>query len=411
MPGIVELIQQLCPDGVVYKPLGEVFKTRNGYTPSKKNSEYWEPGGTVPWFRMEDIRENGRLLETPLQYVSESAVKRNGLMPKGSLIVATSATIGEHAMLMVDGLCNQRFTCLSVKQEYTELVSEKYVFYWGDVLDEFCKMNLNQGNFASVNMDAFNRCPFPVPPLEVQQEIVRILDAFTELEANLQRELAVRKRQYEHYRDELLSFSSEAKGVRLGDLGEFYGGLSGKTKADFKEGANASFIPYTNVFNNMVVDFGSLTPVEVRPDEKQNAVHKGDVLFTTSSETPDECAMASIVKEEPKGAVYLNSFCRGFRPRTDTGVDIDFLKHLLHSFEMRQKLTRTANGVTRFNVSKKLLLDVVIPIPSLETQKEIVSKLDAMLDLQDNLRRQIELTRRQYEHYRDVLLDLPRKES
>lgn len=93
MSRLDELIQEHSPDGVEFLSLSELFNTRNGYTPSKSNKEYWE-NGVVPWFRMEDIRENGRILSDSLQHVTENAVKGT-LFPANSIIVATSATIGE----------------------------------------------------------------------------------------------------------------------------------------------------------------------------------------------------------------------------------------------------------------------------------------------------------------------------
>ena len=144
------LIQELCPDGVKFLSLTELFDTRNGYTPSKSNKGFWE-NGTVPWFRMEDIRENGRILYDSLQHVSESAVK-GALFPAKSIIVATSATIGEHALIMVDFLANQRFTCLMLKEQYKEKFDMKFLYYYCFRLDFYCLSCLNQGNFASVDM-------------------------------------------------------------------------------------------------------------------------------------------------------------------------------------------------------------------------------------------------------------------
>ena len=93
---------------VEWKKLGEVFITRNGYTPSKSNPEYWE-GGTIPWYRMEDIRENGRILSDALQHITPKGVKGNGLFKANSIILATSATIGEHALITTEALANQTF--------------------------------------------------------------------------------------------------------------------------------------------------------------------------------------------------------------------------------------------------------------------------------------------------------------
>ena len=98
----------LQPQGKVqWKTLGELFDLRNGYTPSKSNQEFWA-NGNIPWFRMEDIRKNGRVLNKSIQRVNSCAVKGGNLFPAISIIVATSATIGEHALITVSFLSNQR---------------------------------------------------------------------------------------------------------------------------------------------------------------------------------------------------------------------------------------------------------------------------------------------------------------
>ncbi len=81
MSKLDDLIQKLCPDGVEYKTLSEVFDTRNGYTPSKKEKNFWE-NGTIPWFRMEDIRENGGILDKATQYVSQRSSEGQSISSK-----------------------------------------------------------------------------------------------------------------------------------------------------------------------------------------------------------------------------------------------------------------------------------------------------------------------------------------
>lgn len=164
----------------------------------------------IPWFRMEDIRENGRILMDAVQHVSTTAVKKGGLFPANSIIVATSATIGEHALILAPFLANQRFTCLSIKAKWRNKIEPKFAFYACFKLDSWCLNNVNNGGFASVDMERFREFPFPVPPLEVQNEIVRILDKFStlcnDLTSGLPAEIEARKKQYEYYRDKLLSF-------------------------------------------------------------------------------------------------------------------------------------------------------------------------------------------------------------
>ena len=189
----------------------DLFNLRNGYTPSKSKSEYWT-NGTIPWFRMEDIRENGHILNDSIQHITPIAVKGN-LFPANSIILATSATIGEHALITVDSLANQRFTYLNVKNEYSNQLNMKYVFYYFFKIDEWCKNNLNVSSFASVDIDKFKKLKFPIPPLEEQERIVSILDRFDKLcndiSEGLPAEIEARQKQYEYYRDKLLSFKEK----------------------------------------------------------------------------------------------------------------------------------------------------------------------------------------------------------
>ena len=188
--------------------LDELFDTRNGFTPSKSIKSFWE-NGVLPWFRMEDIRENGRILSDALQHITMEAAKNNPF-PANSIIVSTSATIGEHALILCDFLSNQRFTCLTLKNKYEKLFDLKFLFYYCYKLDEYCINNLNQGNFASVDMVKFRKFTFPIIPFEEQKRIVNILDRFDKLcndiSDGLPAEIAARQKQYEYYRDKLLTF-------------------------------------------------------------------------------------------------------------------------------------------------------------------------------------------------------------
>ncbi|MCL1623124.1 restriction endonuclease subunit S [Moraxella sp. Tifton1] len=192
---------------VEWKIVEQVFDLKNGYTPSKSNPEYWE-NGVVDWFRMEDIRENGRILNSAFQKVSLNAVKGGKLFPANSIIIATSATIGEHALITTPFLANQRFTNLALKSSFKDKLDMKFVYYYCFKLCEWCKNNTTMSSFASVDMVGFKKIPFPIPPLSVQTEIVRILDAFTALTAELTAELNLRQKQYQYYRNKLLSFDN-----------------------------------------------------------------------------------------------------------------------------------------------------------------------------------------------------------
>ncbi len=192
-------------EGVEMKMLKEVFDTRNGYTPSTSTDGFWE-NGTIPWFKMEDIRDNGRILQDSYLHITPMAVKGKGLFKANSIILATSATIGEHALILVDYLCNQRFTNFFPKEKYTQSIVIKYVYYYMFIIDEWCKQHVNQGGFASVDMAGLYNLKFPIPSLSEQQRIVSILDTFEASIANLEAQLKQREKQYEYYRNKLLTF-------------------------------------------------------------------------------------------------------------------------------------------------------------------------------------------------------------
>ena len=190
-------------------PITDVFDMRNGYTPSKSNAEYWTDG-IVNWFRMEDIRANGHVLDSAIQKVSESAVKGGRLFKANSIMLATSATIGEHALVKVNCLGNQRFTFFSVKDSFEKDVNMDYMNYYFYIIDEWCKTHLHQGNFASVDMDALKKLQIPIPDITEQNKIVELLDRFStlteDISEGLPAEIKMRRQQYEYYRDKLLTF-------------------------------------------------------------------------------------------------------------------------------------------------------------------------------------------------------------
>ena len=161
------------------------------------------------------------------------------------------------------------------------------------------------------------------------------------------------------------SFDFSWEQRKLGDVGETYTGLSGKTKADFGHG-QARFVTYMNVFSNPISNPEMTEPIEIDP--KQNEVEVGDVFFTTSSETPEEVGMSSVLLEK-RGKIYLNSFCFGFRPTEK--IDSYYLAYMLRSESAREKIILLAQGISRYNISKNKVMEIAVSLPSLDEQKLI----------------------------------------
>lgn len=151
--------------------IDELFDLGNGYTPSKSNPAYWT-NGTIPWFRMEDIRTNGRILKDSIQHVTPEAVKGNGLYPKYSIILSTTATIGEHALLIADSLANQRFTFLLRKVNRRDMIDIIFFYHYCFILGKWCRDNINAGGLLAVNMDDLKNHSIYIPKSIAEQRAI-----------------------------------------------------------------------------------------------------------------------------------------------------------------------------------------------------------------------------------------------
>lgn len=153
--------------------------------------------------------------------------------------------------------------------------------------------------------------------------------------------------------------------IELKNMGKTFTGLSGKTKDDFGHGS-AEFVTYMNVFSNPISDTTMTENVEV--DLKQNKLEYGDVLFTVSSETPQEVGMSSVwLSNRPN--VYLNSFCFGYRPTVN--VSYLFLAYLFRSDTVRKKMMLLAQGISRYNISKNKVMELQVGLPNIYEQEKI----------------------------------------
>ena len=164
-----------------------------------------------------------------------------------------------------------------------------------------------------------------------------------------------------------------------GEVGKTFTGLSGKTKEDFGHG-DAYFVTYMNVYSNPISDLNMVENVEI--DTKQQEVKKGDVFFTTSSETPEEVGMSSVWLGDERH-IYLNSFCFGFRP-TGNMFNPYYLAYLLRSNNIRNKMMILAQGISRYNISKNKVMKLDITIPNIREQQKIgefFKQLDSLIAL------------------------------
>ena len=403
MSNIQELINQYCPSGVNFKPLSDLFETRNGYTPSKASVSNWTDG-TIPWFRMEDIRRNGHILNDSIQHIPEVAVKGGRLFPANSIIIATSATIGEHALIEVPFISNQRFTALWLKPQYTSELDMKFVYYYCFVLDEWCKNNVSKSSFASVDMARFKQFRFPLPPRKVQEEIVSILDKYTPLQAaleiKLEAELDARKRQYEFYRNQLLSFSETRKTnwTTLAEIANIYDGTHQTPKYTSRG------VPFVSVENiNALYDTKKYISYEDYEKNYRIKPQSGDVFMTRIG----KIGACAVVDKDDDLAYYVTLALI----RVDKSKALpQYIKHVLESSLGRVELRkRTLVNAVPIKINLGDIGKTRLPVPSLTEQSRIVSVLDDLSTLTSGiavtLPNEISARRKQYEYYRKHLMD------
>ncbi|NQZ15024.1 MAG: restriction endonuclease subunit S [Alphaproteobacteria bacterium] len=163
----------------------------------------------------------------------------------------------------------------------------------------------------------------------------------------------------------------------IGDLGETYGGLSGKNSSDF--GAGKPYITYTQVFKDSYIKSDAFELVTISTGENQSKIQQGDILFTTSSETPNEVGFASVCLED-FGELYLNSFCFTLRPFDLNEIIPSFSRYLFRSPAYRAAVLPLAQGSTRYNLSKKSFLKIKLKVPHPDEQKKIADFLSAIDD-------------------------------
>lgn len=402
MNNIDKLVRKLCLNGVEFKALEEVFDIRNGYTPSKKNVEYWHEG-TIPWFRMEDIRKNGHILCNASQHITISGVKKSGLFKKNSIIMATTATIGEYALVQCDYLANQQFTNIAIKDEYSDLVLPKFLYYYCSVianeLDTICNYS---GGIPIVDQKKFKLLKFPIIPIIVQNEIVRILDVFSNLIVELTAELTLRKKQYEYYRDELLKFGEDIKMVSLEDIAiDIYRGSGIKRNQVTSDGTPC--VRYGEIYTTYNTYFDKcISHTKLSYIQNPKYFEYGDILFAITGESVEDIA---------KSVAYIG------KDKCLAGGDIVVMKHnqnpkylayVLSTYDARKQ---KSNGKIKSKVVHSSVPDIKkirIPLPSIELQNRYVEVLDNFESICSNLNiglpAEIEARQKQYEYYRDKLL-------
>ena len=382
-------------DYTVWENAGSGFSS--GATPYRGIKRYYS--GNVKWVSSGELNYN--VINETLEHISDEAKTKTNLKlhPANTFLMAitgleAAGTRGSCAILGVPATTNQ--SCMAVYE--TDRLNIRYLFYFyskngDDLAFKYCQGTKQQSYTAAI----VKKLPIILPPVSEQKRIAEALSDVDSMISSLEKLIAKKKGVKQGVMQELLTgkkrlpgFDGEWDDYTIGKMGEFYSGLSGKSKKDFDCG-DAYYITFLNVLSNVKIDTSILASVDVRENESQNIVRKGDLFFNTSSETPEEVGMCAVLDEELENT-YLNSFCFGFRLFDDAHNPL-FLSYYLNSSIGRKIMSILAQGATRYNLSKNNFAETVIKLPTKEEQTAIASILSDMDNEIETLEQKLEKTR------------------
>ena len=284
----------------------------------------------------------------------------------GDLLLAMyGATSGDIAVSKIKGAINQAILCIRTKQnkKFIESVWNKHV---SKILRKYL-----QGGQGNLSADIVKGISFSFPTLKEQEKIANLVTLLDERIATQNKIIDKLQSLIKGLNDFLYTQYGGEVLTTFAELGTSYSGLSGKSAQDF--GSGKPFITYLNVYSNNVIKENDFQYVAIKDDEKQNVVKYGDVLFTLSSETPEEVGVGSVYLGKEK--VYLNSFCFGIHITNTEVAFPPYLSYYVSLTAFRKFIYPYAQGSTRFNLCKADFEKASIKLPTLENQKRIYSIL------------------------------------
>jgi type I restriction enzyme S subunit len=386
MNQVEKLIWELCPEGVEYRPLLEVSTYVRGLTYAKHDEDEF---GALSVLRANNINTlNNRIDFKGLKKI-KATVKVNPkqrLFAGDILMCAASGSkshVGKVAYFSEDQHESLAFGGFMSVIRAEKTFSSRFLFHilTSSVFLRFLESSLNSTTINNISAGLLSNFRVPVPPLDVQQEIVRILDTFTELEAELEAELEVRKKQYEHYRNSLLTFLGH-EGVRWVPMGELVEAV--------RPAKSINRADYGHVGQFPIIDQGQEFISGYTDDSNLLAPVGKYVLFGDHTRT-----VKFVDFPFAQGADGLQVL------KAKEIIDAKFLFHAMSAVQMPNR---------GYNRHWSIVKNIQIPVPALQEQVEIVKILDyfhtLVADGSTGLPAEIDARRKQYEYYRNQLLTL-----
>ena len=400
MSHIGALIAALCPNGVERKKLGEVGTVVRGKRFVK--NDMIDSG--VPCIHYGEIyTKYGISASESYSYVSMDRAKTLRFANPGDVVMASAGEAIDDIGKSVAWLGNEPVAIHDACYAFSSSLDPKFVSYYfaTSMFRDEIRKYISSSKISSISTKSVASASIPVPPLPVQQEIVRILDMFTQLEAELEAELEARKLQYEHYKSEAFEFSPEAVQVPLGELVDILQGFAFKSSMYVESGIR--------IVRISDVQKGTMSDKDLKyyPESAANEIERyklnaGDLVMSLSGSVG---RVAMLTEADLPAALNQRVAC--IRPSTPR-VITRYLFHYLNTNRFEQEAIASTSGGTVKNLSSRWLKEIFIPLPTIEVQQRVVSVLDQfdalVNDLNVGLPAELVARRNQYEYYRDQLL-------
>lgn len=349
------------------KKLKDVCTFYSGGTPSSSNKDYYF--GDIPFIRSGELHERSTEL-----FISEDGLNNSSakMVYKGDLLLALyGATSGDIAISQIEGAINQAILCINTKhsKEYIKAIWQKHV---QKILQTYL-----QGGQGNLSADIVKNISFYFTSSKEQDKLANFIRLLDERIATQNKIIEKYESLIQAMCDTLIESEQHKVELAFSDFGKSYSGLSGKNAGDFDEGC--PYITYMNVYQNQIIDTTNVGLVKINKTEQQSVVHYGDILFTLSSETPEEVGMGAVYLGETY-PLYLNSFCFGIHIIDENKIFPPFLAFYVSTKSFRKAVFPLAQGSTRFNLQKSDFMKKVFPFPTVERQNKIYSVLKAYSD-------------------------------
>ncbi|WP_413375727.1 restriction endonuclease subunit S [Alkalihalobacillus sp. 1P02AB] len=395
---------------VEWKPLGEIAKFRRGSFPQPYGKDEWYDGeGAMPFVQVVDVGKDMRLVQNTKNKISKLAQPKSVFVQEGTVIVTLQGSIGRIAITQYDCYVDRT---LAIFESFQVEINKKYFAYQLQSKFAFEKEKARGSTIKTITKAEFTKFQIPIPPLKVQEEIVRILDAFTELTAELIAELiaevTARNKQYTYYRDKLLTFDEgEVEWKTLGDVGEFTRGKRFVKTDMLSEGFPC--IHYGEMYTHYNI-WAEKTKSFVSHDlaSKLRVANHGDVVIVAAGETIEDIGKGTAWLGN--SGVVIHDACFSYR----SSLNPKYVSYFLRTKHFHDQIKKYISSGKISAINANGLSKAKIPIPSFEEQARIVSildKFDALTSsITKGLPREIELRQKQYEYYRNMLLSFPKEE-